>query len=89
MDLREALEIVGDQNGRVDVQATAAELRELRTEVSLLRSENQRLRELATDARDAWTGMGAVDRSSVRLISGRLYDALGPLATYVSTKAGA
>lgn len=43
--LREALEIVGDQDGLVDIPALAAELAELRTEVSHLRSENRRLRE--------------------------------------------
>lgn len=42
--LREALEIVEDQDGRVDVPALAAELAELRVEVSYLRSECMRLR---------------------------------------------
>lgn len=49
--LRMALEVLGDQDGRVDLPALADELRDLRIEVSNLRSENQRLREVKQRAR--------------------------------------
>jgi len=43
--LREALEVVEDENGEVDVLALADELRDLRIEVSYLRSEHMRVRD--------------------------------------------
>jgi hypothetical protein len=43
MSEHEVVDILGDENGRIDLPALASELAELRMEVSTLRSKNRRL----------------------------------------------
>lgn len=51
--------------------------------------EMERLRELADGVRDAWIHMLPEWRMAVRAQSEELYNALGALSTFVSTRGGA